>query len=331
MRHGLFASLVLSLMLPLAVSAQGFDDSLSSGEPFTISVTPQYPAPYGTATLSFVSSSLDLTNATLKVALKGKQIYQGSVQPVGVSLAGAGSVAPLSVTITTNGVPYSKSLTVQPQDVSIIAEPIASAPALYLGKPLIPLEGDTRIVAVANLRDAAGKTIDPANLSYTWTVDGAQIFNSSGIGKQSVVVASPLQYRARTVSVAVQSQNGTLVGGADLILNPVEPHVRIYENDPLLGIRFERALGDSYSIAGAETSLFAAPFSLPITGGVPFIQWFLNGAAAQTGSSITLRPAGSGQGTASLSLTASRGESAPATASLSLIFGTKSGSNFFGL
>jgi hypothetical protein len=158
-----------------------------------------------------------------------------------------------------------------------------------------------------------------------------QIANSSGIGKTAIIVASPLQYRVRDVSVAIMSQDGRLVGGDALSLSATDPLLRIYENDPLLGIRFDHALSGNYTIAGSEATLFAAPFSLPTTNGAPFLQWFLDGAAAQTGNSITLRPSGKGQGDASLSLTASTGSYTTATANLSLFFGAKPSSNFFGL
>jgi hypothetical protein len=144
------------------------------------------------------------------------------------------------------------------------------------------------------------------------------------------MVASPLQYRSRDVSVSIMSTDGSLVGGASLALTPVSPSVRIYENDPLLGIRFDRALSGAFTIQNAESSLYATPLSLPTTSGTPLVRWFLNGTSAQTGPSITLRPSGKGEGSASLSLIASAGESVSVTMNLSLIFGAKP-SNFFGL
>lgn len=331
MRSTFLASLVLAAALPVAASAQSLANLGEVGSSFTLSAAPQYPAPSSTATLSFLSSSIDLTNATLAVSANGKTIYQGSVQPVAVMLGPAGSITNVVATITSNGAHYSQTLTIQPEDVVLVAEPIASAPPLYPGKPLVPLEGNVRVVAVANVRDAAGTALAPAALSYAWAVDGTQIANSSGIGKAAVIVASPLQYRARSVSVTVRSADGSLVGGASLSLSPQNPSVRIYENDPLLGIRFDRALASGYTISGAESTLYAAPFSLPTTDGAPILQWFLNGSAAQTGNSITLRPTGSGRGSASLSLTASAGSYTTATANLSLIFGAAPSTNFFGL
>ncbi|MBU6214323.1 hypothetical protein KGM48_00550 [Patescibacteria group bacterium] len=319
-------------LLPLTASAQLMGTANSVGQtPFTITVNPQSPVPFGSASLSFLSDTMLLANATMTVSVNGKKTYAGSVQTTAVPLGKAGVPVVVAVTITSNGAGYSQSVTIQPQDVSLIAEPVSSAPPLYPGKPQVPLDGSVRVVAIANLKNAAGKTIDPANLSYTWTVDGTMIANSSGIGKQVLLVASPLQYRNRDVSVAVMSQDGTLSGGAAITLIAEKPTIQIYENDPLLGIRFDHALGTSYTIAGAESTLYAAPFSFSISSSPPSLQWFLNDAAAQTGNSITLRPAGSGSGNASLSLTASAGDYNTASASISLLFGSSGRTNLFGL
>lgn len=326
-----FTTLVIALLLPAATGAQSLESLGNiSGDTFTLSVRPQYPAPYSQATISVLSSSLDLTNAIMTVAVGGKETYKGAVRTFTVALGAAGSVANVRVTISSGGASYGQTLSIQPQDVALVAEPISSAPALYPGKPLVPLDGDVRVVAVANLKNASGQSSAPTAYSYAWAVDGAQIANSSGIGKEAIIVASPLQYRVRDVSVAVTNASGTLVGGASLSLTAEEPSVRIYRNDPLFGIRFDRALSGTYAIAGAETTLYAAPFSIPTTNGAPLLQWFLNGSVAQTGASITLRPTGSGQGNASLSLVAGGGYTT-ATTNLSLLFGTKPSTNFFGL
>ncbi|MFA5744651.1 MAG: hypothetical protein WC887_00290 [Candidatus Paceibacterota bacterium] len=328
MRFGFLITLSLIFLLPLAVSAQ----AISNEEAFTMSVNPQYPAPYSQAVLSLLSSSLDLNNAIMTVSVAGKEVYKGSVRPTAIPVGGAGSVVSAKVTVTSGGASYNQTISIQPQDVVLVAEPISSSPPLYLGKSLVPLEGDVRVVAMANLRGTKGEIIDTTTLSYSWTVDDTQIANASGIGKQSITVASPFQYRTRKVSVAVMSQDGNLVGGASLSLSALDPSVRLYKNDPLLGILYDHALSSSYAISNAEETLYAAPFSLPTTNGAPLIQWFLSGTIAQTGNSITLRPTGKGQGNASLSLTASSGGSTKATENLSLSFGTaSSGFSLFGL
>lgn len=331
MRSYFLVIFALMLLSPFIALAQSLDSLAGNGEPFSISINPLYPIPYSQATVSLLSATLDLANATMAVSVGGKQTYQGSVRPVPVALGRAGSVASVTITVTAAGMPYSQSFVIQPQDISLVAEPNASAPVLYPGKPLVPLEGSTRVVAVANMRDAGGKSIPASSLSYAWTVDDTQIANSSGIGKGSIIVASPLQYRSRSVSVTVRSQNGSLAGGASLSFAPAEPMVRIYKNDPLLGILFDHALSGTYQIADTEAMLYGAPYSFSILNGAPRIQWFLNGSLAQTGDSITLRPSGSGEGNASLSVNASAGASASATTDVLLSFGAEKSFNFFGL
>lgn len=336
MRYRSLPILAFLLMLPVLASAQSLGTSIGGVDPFTVSINPQYPAPGSQTTLSFVSSMIDLANAVLTVSVGGTQTYQGPVQPVAVSLGGTGVATTVSILITSAGKQYKSSLTIQPQDLSLIAEPLSSAPPLYPGKPLIPSAGNTRMVAVANFKDASGKTLDPTTLSYSWTVDGTQIAKSSGIGRNTIIVASPLKYRKRSVSVIVQSQAGSLASSASFSFEPNEPSVRIYENDPLLGIRFDHALAGTRTIQGTEASFYAAPFSFPILTTAPTLQWFLNGSAAQTGTLITLRPSGSGKGSASLSLTASIPDAVTynpltAIAKLALSFGTQSSTNFFDL
>lgn len=328
MRSIIFAALFL-LILPISVRAQTIGSTIDA-QPVTLSILPQYPEPFGEVVVTPQSNSLDLTNSTMTVSVGGKNIYQGTVQPITVKLGKTGSITQVKVTLSTGGLTNSASAFIQPQDVILIAEPVSSAPPLYLGKPLVPIGGNVRVVAVANFKDARGAILKPSSLSYAWTVDNVQIGKSSGIGKSSLLVASPLQFRARTVSVTVTSSNGTLVGGSTISLVPQEPSVRIYRNDPLLGIQFNRALSGEYSITGAESSLYGAAFSFPVSGGTPLLEWSLNGTKAHTGNSITLRPSGSGEGAASISLTASSDGSGSATANLTVLFG-KTASSLFNL
>ena len=330
MRSFLISLLLVALIAPGIAAAQLFDGSSQST--FDISLTPQFPAPRSSATLTTTSSAINVANATLAVSVNGKEIYKGSVQPIAIPTGNAGSVTTVRVTLASNGTSESQALSFQAQDISLVAEPAASVPPLYLGKPSVPLEGETRIVAVANLRSAGGKAIDPATCSYAWSVDDTKINDLSGIGKSSILVDSPLQYRSRNVSVTIQSQDGGAVGGATISLSPQEPSVRIYRVDSLLGILFDHALADRFAITDAEDTFYAAPFSFPLTNGSPAVAWFLNGERAQIGRTITLRPSGAGQGSAFLSAEASANESVRAMADLPLSFGAKpSGFNLFGL
>jgi hypothetical protein len=336
MKFALVAAIAL-LMLPLAARAQALGDlgALGGGSvpELTLSFSPQAPQPYGTLTVTPESTLLDLHNATITLSQDGAQIYQGNAAPVSVTLPGPGRKTLISAVATIAGDRYTASLTLFPGAVALVEEPLSSAPALYPGKPLLPDGGSVRLVAVPDFETAPGVKIAPAALSYTWSADGATLDSASGIGKQAIVLAAPLPYRASSVSVAVKSQDGLVQGAAELSLSSAEPTLRLYEDDPLMGILFERALGGAAALSGSEGSIAAVPYSFAISQGPPALQWFLDGAPVEAGSVITLRPTGQGSGTAALSATASAaGANTTAAASLSISFASAAGSaGLFGL
>ncbi len=315
------------LVLPLAASA---DTLFGVSQPFTLSLSPQHPLPYSTVSVVPVSAQVDVTSGTVTVSVNGKQAVSGGAGSTNILLGAPGVPVSVLVKLATGGGTYTESMTITPQDVVLVAEPLSSAPPLYAGKPLVPLGGSIRMVAAADMRTPTGKRLDPGTLAYLWSVDGVEQQASSGIGKKTLIVDSPLQYRSRSVSVTVTSSDRTLAGEASFDVVAVDPSIRIYERDPLLGIRFERALVSSYAIHGAESTLYAGAFSFPTALGSPVIAWFLNGISAQQGSFITLRPTGAGTGSAALSVTGSSGGVVAASASIPVAFGS-SRSSFFGL
>jgi hypothetical protein len=282
--------------------------------------------------LSVTSTTLTLANATLSVSVNGTNVYQGNVQPVAVAIGGPGQTTTITATVVSQGQSYSSSIAVDPGDVSLVEEPIASAPPLYAGKPLVPMSGEVRLVAVANFRTASGAAINPSTLSYTWMQGDTTLGSASGIGKSVAIVDTPLEYRAGDYSVTVSTQDGTEVGSGSVSITAESPTVRIYASDPLLGIEFDHALGGSFAIAGPEATFYAAPYSFSLADGAPALSWFVGNSSAQSGSTITLRPTGSGAGTSALSVSASESQLYEnASANLSLSYGASGGTGLFGL
>ncbi|OGG72352.1 hypothetical protein A3E65_01465 [Candidatus Kaiserbacteria bacterium RIFCSPHIGHO2_12_FULL_56_13] len=324
MRGMKLALVVAAFLLPALAMAQ-----VGSVGALSLSIAPSYPRPGSTVTIAPENTLLDLANSTMSISVNGKNIYTGAAKAVQISLGGPGQTTTVGASVTSLGRTYTRTLALKPGDVSLVVEPLATAPALYLGKPLVPLGGSARLVAVADFRTTPASRIDPATLSYAWSVDGTTLIGASGVGRSSVILPSPLAYRSRSVSVVVQSRDGSLVGGDSITLTSQNPVVRLYRNDPLQGIVFDEALRNTYAITSPEISFFAVPYSFTLSSGAPVLAWFLNGGAAEAGPSITLRPEGAGRGRASLLLRSSAGE-ASAAAELSLTFG-ESGSTLFGL
>jgi len=330
LRLSIRAALLVGLVcaLPTLAGAQALGGVAT---PFTLSVAPNNPVPYGRVTVTPVPNQIDIANATMTVIVGGKKVASGNAGPATITLGAPGVPVVVVVRLTSAGGVYTQQVIITPQGVVLVAEPLSSAPPLYKGKSLVPIGGSVRVVAVADMRTTGGKRLDPDTLSYAWTVDDVDFPGASGIGRKTAIIDSPLLYRSQSVVVTVVSQDGRQAGGASIYLAAADPSVRIYERDPLLGIRFDHALSSTYVLQGAEVTLYAGLFSFPTALRAPSLQWFVNGMLAETTNLITLRPTGSGEGTASLSANGSSGGEAIASTNLTVSFGSASGGNLFGL
>jgi hypothetical protein len=274
------------------------------------------------------SSLIDLSASTVTFSVNGKVVQKGSgAESAQIAVGGPGTVTTVTVTAVNNGQTYTKSLTIRPADVALIVEPTSTTHPFYEGGSLIGSEGRIRIIAVPDLRTSAGVQIPASNLVYTWK-NGSQILqSSSGIGKSVLSATAPVRYRDTTLTVTVTSQDSSVVGQASVVIAPRDPLIRIYENDPLLGPRFDTALSNTITLNDSEATYRAVPYYFTT---LPTLTWQVNGSASQSGQDITVRPSGSGQGTAVLGVSGSSGSlGQSASGQLSVTFG-KSSTGIFG-
>ena len=324
-------SVVLSLLLAsggMATIAHG--QSIGDTDPLTLTVDPSYPAPYSTVTVTPGSTLIDLSSSNITFTLNGKVIQKSSgAEPVTVTVGGPGKATTVTVTATVDGKSYVKSIVFHPAEVALIEEPISTTHPFYLGGPLLASEGRVRLVALPDFRTTTGAAISPSALVYTWK-NGDQILqDASGIGKSTLSAVAPDQYRDTTITLTVATQDQSIVGESSVAISPVDPIVRIYQNDPLLGPLFNQALPATFTITDSERTFRAVPYYFSES---PTLAWQVNGVASQSGQDITVRPSGSGVGSALLSIAANAVDYPQnAAAQLSVTFGVKQSTGIFGL
>ena len=111
----LFLSLPLALA-PLGASAQSLPalGDVSSGIPsLTLSLSPQFPQPYGSLTITPQSTLINLDTATISITVNGKpaSVSGGSAT---ITLPGPGVETDIEATATINGQSYTASASVEP-------------------------------------------------------------------------------------------------------------------------------------------------------------------------------------------------------------------------
>lgn len=297
--------------------------------PVTISISPQYPRPYQTISITPRSTQLNLAASTVTVSVNGTVIEEGTgVVTAYTRVGAAGERAVIRVSVTSAGQTYTAETSVRPADVSLIVEPISTAHPFYKGGTLVASEGRVRLVAIPDIRTANG-AVAPENLVYTWRL-GSQILEAaSGIGRSSLTATAPVRYRDANVSVTVSTQDSAVVAQASTVIAPADPIVRIYRNDPLLGPIFDRAFSGTFAMNGEEDSFRMVPYYF---AGRPALSWTVNAVASGGDDDITVRATGTGRGSALLSATARYADTfQSADTSLSVRFGEDRALGIFGL
>ena len=312
--------LALALLLaPFGVLAQSFP----SQEPLTIAISPTYPKPYETVTVTVGSTLVDLAASTITIYAGGAEVEKG-MRSAQVKMGGPGSRTTIRAVAAGAEGTYEKSLTIAPSDISLVVEPATTMHPLYDGAGLVASEGKLRIVAVADLRTAPGTRIPSSQISYTWRLGNQVLQVDSGLGRSVLNATAPVRYRDAVVSVTATNAAKTISAQASVAIAPADPIVRIYRSDPLSGISFEKALSGSFALVGSEETFRVVPFFFKE---IPAIAWSLNGSPSGSGQDVTVRSS-SGAGTAQLGVVAT-GKEARADANLTLRFG-EGGIGIFG-
>ncbi|MEK7072005.1 MAG: hypothetical protein AAB969_00385, partial [Patescibacteria group bacterium] len=123
-----------------------------------------------------------------------------------------------------------------------------------------------------------------------------------GRGKNSVIINSTIPVRDINMSLQVLDDSGLVLAekSKTIILN--NPKVLFYENNPLYGILYNKAIGGSYSLGTREElKITAKPFSFSFskdTPGEANFLWYVNDsyvAPVGKNNEITLRQTVTGQ------------------------------------
>lgn len=317
--------LLLLLLLPTGFAHAQF----SANDPLSISLSPEYPRPYETVTITPNSTLIDLSAAVVTVSVNGRIVSSDSgVQNIPVNVGGPGEKTTIGVTAKFGGKTYTKTLVIRPADVSLIVEPVSTSHPFYPGALYLAPQGRVRVIALADLRSSVGARISSNSLVYTWRFGNQILQSESGIGKNILIATGPMRYRDAQISVTVTNADSSVVAGSKTLLQSVDPLIRIYRSTPLLGVDFDNALTGSYSLVGSEESFRGVPYFF---GGIPDLAWSVGGQGSGSDKDVTVRTTGTGAGTASLSLTARLTQTHQSvTNTLGIVFGSRKNTNVFG-
>jgi hypothetical protein len=273
---------------------------------------PQYPRPNETVTAFLENYSFDLARSEISWFLDGKLqkkglgiisfVFQnspiGGTRQVGVSI-----INPLGETVQ-------KILTIRPAQVDLLWEAESYTPPFYKGKSLYSFQGILKVIALPSFIDEAGKRLSSKELVFNWKENDNPVAVASGVGKDTFIVNDQTGLiHISKIEVEATSLDKSLIATQSFSIAPGSPEIILYENNPLYGKLYNKALPSSMTLIGNEVKISAVPYFFSAEGkdnaNISY-KWSVNGqevtAMGLNKSEIVFRPEGKGQGASFINL-----------------------------
>jgi hypothetical protein len=272
-----------------------------------ITLYPDLPAPGQNVTIEVTSYSTDLSSASIVWIVDGKRFAEGvgktKVLIASPALGKTSTVIADIMTVEKREV--KKAVTLQSGSVDLIWEGQGYVPPFYKGRAGFVFQNQVRLTAIPHLAGPNGTELPPNSLVYKWTNNDKVIQDQSGYGKQTIVLQDDVP-QTWSLTVEVSTPTGTQKAISSIDLEPDDPSILFYEDDPLYGVLYNKAMTDKLSLTTQEISLRAVPFLFSFSKSTPLkYNWTVNNLERpdlSTNESITLRTKGDVEGSSDISL-----------------------------
>ena len=290
--------IALPLFFYLAFSSVASGQGIP-GAGVNVSTQPRNPGAFQTITISLESFSTDLNQAYIKWYLNGSLQKEGrAIKTFTAETGRVGSSLTVEALIDTKNLgTITKKVTVIPAEVEIIEQADSFTPPFYKGKALASTEGGVTLIALPLFITSSGRKVSSEEVIFKWKRNGSVLFDESGLGRNFITVKVPyIKEAVVKFEVEATSPEHNLIARGTHFLQPENPQIIFYENNPLLGLIFNKALTGTRLLSKDEVVITAYPFFFDegvINDQNTNFRWSINGRTTnpteRKRNSITLR------------------------------------------
>jgi hypothetical protein len=294
-------SFTLAVLIPAITHAQ----VPSSIDGVMIDTYPTAPAPRQSTTVSVDSYATDLSSASIIWLVDGKEFAKGTgKKSITVTAPPLGKVmSVIAVIMTVEGREVRKGITIKSGGVDLIWETDGYIPPFYKGKSLYAYQNTVRFTAMPHFAGPNGTELDPSTLVYKWTDNDQVVLDQSGYGHQTLTLQKDLPLSLE-VQVEVSTKNGSDKAIKTISLDPGNPNVSFYVDDPLYGTLYNKSVSGQLSLTNQELNILAVPYTFSFSDHYPLTYvWSINDAERpdlSTNQLITLRTKGDVEGSSNI-------------------------------
>ena len=272
----LFILIFCLTLIPLGgIQAQ----STSFPGELSLSINPEHPRPGESVHFTLRATSVDLNRTTIRWSVNGNTVENETNTTFTTTASEVGSVKTISARVSTQrDGSASITKTIRPQSVDILWEANTFTPGWYQGKALFTPKSTLTFTAIPYMILPGNVRANNTNLLYTWERNGNPLIDHRGVGKQTATI--PLSDgRTTDIGVTVETIDGRYKAHHEITVEPEEPELIFYESHPLLGLLFNKTLGNEHHMQEQEITLTAIPFFFSTTFPNSFLmnyEWELN-------------------------------------------------------
>lgn len=250
-------------------------------ESFSLNISPDIPFPGDEIIASLASNSFDLDRSKITWVHNGKVVLEGTGKKQYQFKAGSLGKEEVikAIVIAPSGKNLEQTRSFVLADIDLLWEARTSRPVFYPGKALPTLRSRVKVVAEPHFI-SDGERFSPKNLVYKWFLGDELFQEQSGFGRQSFEFKIPIiAFEGQKVKLEVSSSKETLKAVKTIFIPASEPKVLIYEEHPLQGPKFNRALANFKTASPNQIDFRAGNyyFSSPYV----VYDWSVNGKSAE--------------------------------------------------
>ena len=257
-----FCVFAFSVFFVLSMNFTHAQIQVTSGD-ISVGIQPEIPGAFQNVTLTLGSFLVNLDKANIIWVVDEKTKLSGiGKKEFSLRVGGIGSKTTINVLIIidpTNKI--SKKIIIQPGEIDLLWEvPNSYAPPFYKGKILPTAEAIVKVVAISSIKTNSGKLLTSSDLVYKWERNDEPQQSASGYRKNFFTFRKSFLNDGENISVTISSLDNRSQARGRITVNTYAPKIIFYEDHPLEGINYNRALNQGFRMRGKRATIVAEPY-----------------------------------------------------------------------
>lgn len=198
-----------------------------------VAITPENPGAFETVSLRLDSNSIDLNRYVIQWVTDSFEQKSGmGMRNFVTKTDGYGSRKKITATITGNGLSLVKTITLSPQDTTVLWEATDSyVPPFYRGKKLPSNESLITVSAIPNFQNKLS-SLKLNDAVFLWSRNDNRILNVGGYAKDSITIQHNKLRPSEKITVDVSDMSNNVTARKSILVPIINPEIHwYYKND----------------------------------------------------------------------------------------------------